>query len=473
MRARSLAILPALALAAACATAPDAETPAVGLDVPERWTTAPAAETLDAGWWSSFGDERLERLIETALEHNQDLRAAAAAVDSAAALARIAGADLQPQLSFDLDASRRQQVFVGLPIPGREGVLSSKSDSFGAGIAVSWEADLWGRLRAGRDAAAREALAAEADWAAARLSLSAQTARAWFALLEAENQVALAEATAESRQRTTRRIGTRFQRGVAPPLDLRLARTNQAQAESILAQRRRQLDAVRRQLDVLLGRYPAGEIEAAGEIESAVELPPPPAAVPAALPAELVRRRPDLYARELRLEAAGLRVAEARAALYPRLSLTGSGGTASDDLGDLLESDFTVWNLAGGLLQPIFQGGRLRSAVDRSLAERDRVLAAYVQSLLNAFSEVETALAAEGLLREEEEALETAAEESRAAVELARDRYLRGVGGYLSVLESERQAFGSESQLLSVRRLLLENRVDLYLALGGGFEERK
>ncbi len=464
--------LSALAVSlAACATAP-VEEPALDLDPPADWTTpaeqgeppeeATTGDPLNA-WWTSYGDPNLDAAVGKALEHNYDLKAAAAAVAAASAQARIAGADLKPQVGAGFDAARRQQVFVGLPIPGSGGILKSTSSSFGLSLNVSWEADLWGRLRAGQAAAVADAQAASADFAAARLSLSGQVAKAWFAMVEAERQVRLASDTVDSRRTTEERIAARYRRGVAPPLDLRLARSNLATAESTLELRRRQLDGAQRQLELLLGRYPRGE---AGSGSPLPEVPPE---IPAGLPSELVARRPDLQAAELRLEASGFRVREARRALYPRITLTGSTGTASDSLGDLVDGDFSVWSLAGGLLQPIFQGGRLRAAVDFADASRERSLALYAQSVLRAFAEVESALVAERLLAAEEAAQAVATEESNAAVRLAEDRYNAGVGDYLTILESQRQAFLTESRLLTLRALRLSNRADLHLALGGDF----
>ena len=460
-------------LVSACATAPP-EKPTLNLDTPESWTTptpdapSPGDASSEDPWWTTFGDAQLDAVVGEALEHNNDLQAAAASVVAAAAQARIAGADLKPQVGASFDAGRRSQVFVGLPIPGSGGVLKSTSSSYGLGLNVSWEADVWGRLRAGKAAAVRDARAAEADYAGARLSLAGQVAKAWFAVVEAERQVALASDTVDSRRTTTERISARYRRGVAPPLDLRLARSNLASAESNLELRRRQLDTIGRQLEVLLGRYPRGEV-ASSSPDAGLRLPAVPPEIPAGLPSELVARRPDLQAAERRLEAAGLRVREARRALYPRITLTGSGGTSSDSLEDLIDGDFSVWSLAGGLLQPIFQGGRLRAAVDFAEASRDRALALYTQNVLRAFAEVESALAAERLLAAEEAAQAVATEESTAAIGLAEDRYNAGVGDYLTILESQRQAFLTESRLLTLRALRLSNRADLHLALGGDF----
>lgn len=454
--------------------------PATFGGAPRSATVEPADDLLrddlawpdDGRWWRAFDDPVLDALIDEALAGSFALAAASSGIAAAAAAARIAGADRLPRIAAGLDASRRQQVFVGLPIPGTDGVLQSQSSAISSSINVSWEADLWGRVRAGRFAAQADADAAALDYQAARLSIAAQTAKAYFALREAEEQLAIAERTEDNRRRFMKRTENRYRRGVAPPVEVRLARAERARVESDIALRRRLRDEARRRLELLLGRYPGASIMAATDPGSSLLLASPPEAVPSLLPAELVRRRPDLVAAERRLVAAGWRVTEARAALYPRLTLTGSTGTTSDDLGDLLDSDFSVWSLAGGLLAPIFQGGRLRAAVDLGAATREGLLADYVGQVLRAFSEVERALSAAADLVAQEHALAETAEESRRAATLARDRYsagIAGTSGFLQALEAERTAFRADSQRLAVRHQRLINHIDLFVALGGGF----
>ena len=460
-----LPLVVAALLAAGCSLAPPAapEMPAA----PEAWAAVvePAVVADEMPWWSTFDDPELTRLIAAALEANRDLAAAAARVEAAAAAARIAGADLQPHLGVALDASRARRNFIGFPIPGSAGsVLSTTTTSLTAGLSVSWEADLWGRLRAGEAAAIAEFAASEAELVAARLSLAAQTTKAWFGRIESHLQSELAGRTAASRRLTREQIERRYEAGLRGPLDLRLARASEAAAEALLAQRRRQQDAAARRLDLLLSRYPDGATTVA-----AAALPPLPPPAPAGLPSQLVGRRPDLQAAERHLIALGLRVSQARAALYPSLRLTGSAGRLSDELETLLDNDFSVWSLAGSLLQPIFQGGRLQAGVELSEARYREASQLWAQSVLRAFAEVETALTAERLLRQQVAALDTAAVEAAAAERLAGERYGRGVGDYLAVLAAQVQALETASQLLAARRALLDARVDLHLALGGGF----
>lgn len=469
-----LATLPAGCASAPPAAPPDPERTPGGFAVPETWRQAPAgqpvaspAEPSGPTWWSGFGGEPLDALIRRALEHNRDLAVAAARVEAAAAEARIAGADLPPQVGAGLDASRRRQNFIGLPIPGGGDVLSSTSTTLTGGLDVSWEVDLWGRLRAGAAAALAGTEAAAADRSAAELSISGQTAKAWFSLLEALHQVELAGEEADSRRRTSERIRRRYEAGLRDALDLRLALSGQAVAEAALPTRELALDAARRRLELLIGDYPAGELGPAVATDPAwPELPPP---VPAGLPAELLTRRPDLLAAERRLAAAGLGVDQARAALYPRLTLTGSAGRSSSELEDLLDNDFSVWSLAAGLLQPVFQGGRLRAGIELAAARRREAALAWSETAARAFAEVESALAAEAALASQEKALATSVDQAVAARDLAEERYGAGLVDYLVVLDAQRTALSARSQLLEVQRRRLEARVDLHLALGGGF----
>ena len=454
-----------------CTSVSRIEPVATPLEPPAAFTAAeqPANDGRGAaGWWRELGDPRLASLVEEAWAHNWDLAAAAARVEAARAAAHIQGAELEPQVAAGLSSRRSKQNFIGLPIPGREdSVLSTTSTSSGLSLSLSWEADLWGRLRARRASARFDARAAATDLEAAKLSIAGEVARAYFTLVELSLQQQLAERTLESRTRTLERVDTRYRRGLAPSLELRLARTQQEAVAAALAARRQQLDAARRQLEVLAGRYPAGTLDGAAQLPSIGEPVPP------GLPAELLSRRPDVLAAEERVYGALADLGAARASLLPQLSLTGSTGTASSELGDLLDPDLSVWSLAANLLQPVFQGGRLRAGVELAEASRDESVAWWARTVLRAFSEVETALAAERLLDQRLTALERTALEAERAAELAEDRYLAGLSDYLSVLESQRQAFDSQSQLLAARRARLLARIDLVLALGGGFEAER
>jgi NodT family efflux transporter outer membrane factor (OMF) lipoprotein len=437
--------------------------------VPAEWSRAQpegvGIEAVTPTWWRTFGDQELDRLIEVALASNRDLRSSAARLDKALAQARIAGAARKPEARLSADGSRRKQNFIGLPIPGaKDSVLSNTSTTLGASLNVSWEADLWGRVRDGRLAAHARADAAAYELEAARLSITGQTAKAWFALLEAKAQVALAKETLDNRTSVRTRIEKRYRQGLRTALDLRLAMANEANAEARLAVQERLRDAVKRQLEVLLAR----DAEAIKILDDCTnDLPNLPAEVAPGLPGEVLSQRPDLRASEGRLAAAGLDVAVARKLLYPRLTLTASGGRTSQELDDLLDNNFSVWSLAAGLLQPLFQGGRLRAGVILSEAEQRNILAQHENAVIRAVTDVEAQLANDGYLGDQQRAIKRAKEAASAAEVLAHDRYFSGLSDFLSVLAAQSQATTAASQLLEINRLRLEQRVDLYLALGG------
>lgn len=433
--------------------------------IPESWSRGeniPDSGRLD--WWVNFSDPGLNQVVARVLERNQDLQVAAARIEVAKSDARIAGAPELPQLDLDMNWGRRRQNFVGLPIPGADGrVLSRTFTSTGISLNLGWEIDLWGKFKAGKLAAMANTQARTAELVAARLSLAAQAAKAWFWATEARRQVDLARSSVKSYQVSTRRIRARFERGIRAALDLRLALTELRIAEASLQQRLEQAERSVRQIQILMGDYPDGNLTVGDD------LPKMPGQVPGGLPSELVYRRPDLVAAERDLLAADTRIIQARAQLRPSFILTSAIGTSSDQLRDLLANNLFIWSLIGNASQPIFNRGRLKAGVSKSQALANEAAARYQSSILLAYNDVESALAAEESIVRRQEALELATKQSIAARKLAEDRYRSGLAGIIILLAAQRTAIDSESQLVTVRRLRLENRVDLYLALGGEF----
>ena len=453
-------------LLAACTSSPKDRSANISFETPEQWSTRAATNQVINEWWATFGSSNITQLVIEALHHNHDLEIAAARLAAAEAEARIAGAELTPSLGIGFDANRGQRNFIGFPIPGSDSnVLTTQSTAYGVAFNSSWELDLWGRIRSGKTAATADAEAAEHDLRGARYSIAAQTVKAWLTVIESVQQLSLAQKTVQSYKVTANQIRERYLAGLRSSLDLRLADTTLSSAQATLGDRQRQFDRAIRQLEILLGRYPSGT--AATEADFPTRLP----SIPAGLPSELLARRPDLKAVEQRLAAADARVFQAKASLLPRISLTASGGTSTAELVDLISSDFGVWTLAGNMTQPLLQGGRLRAGVHLAKARARQAMAQYQKSALAAFAEVESALAAEQYLQSRETNLARATDQAKSALRLARDRYVSGVEPFLSVLESQRRAFDAESLLIAVKRQRIENRVDLHVALGGGFEE--
>ena len=441
-----------------------------GVDAPVAWqATREAKRGLDRDWVRGVGGRELTSLVAEALEANPDMHAAAARVERAAAEARVAGAGSQPRLGFGGSGQRSEQKFVGFPFAGGGGgVPGSLSNTFGVSLNAAWEVDIWGRLRAGQQAALADVQAEVADFGSARVSLAAQVAKAWLALAEANEQVALAEEAFEARQLLAGAVRERFERAITEDggsaAQVRLTESEAAAGEATLAQRQQERERAIRQLELLLGRYPSGRIVAAAK------LPAMPGAVPVGLPSELLLRRPDVLAAERRLAAEGGRKREAELARFPSIELTGSMGTTTDALRDILNSDFGIWSLGGSLTQPIFQGGRIAGEIDRTAAVERRVAADLQRVVLGAFGEVEQALAAEGFLREREKATARAAKLAREAAERADEEFSAGTGDVLTLIDTRAQQIETDSQLVAIRRLRLDQRIDLHLALGGDFK---
>lgn len=419
----------------------------------------PAGEGEGDGFWRAFGDPDLDLFVAAVLVANRDLRATAARFEAAAQSRAIAAGARFPEVDAGLDSKRARQVFVGFPFGG--GTPSRTFTTFGLSLSVRWELDVWGRIRANDAAAYADLQAAAADHAAARLSLIGQACRAWFAAVEADQQLALAERAAATSDAARADVAERFRRGVRPAIDLHQATGAAANAAAVLVERRDAALAARQQLELLLGQYPAGRLAVSAQLPH--QQPEPPAAVPA----ELLQRRPDLVAAERRLAAAGCRVDAARAALYPRLSLTASGGTNTADFSDLLDDDFRVWSLGANLLAPLFRGGALRADVARAEARADEALANYGAAVLRAFGEAERHLRREALLAQRQAELERAARHAEQARSLAYQRWQLGVADFLAVADGQQRAYAAAATALSVARERLDTRIDLCLALGG------
>lgn len=477
-RRRAAVLLAACLLPGACAgVPPESRLDQAGLDVPEAWSAdRTAAAGIDRAWLSRFNDRTLNAMVNEAMQRNPDLQATAINLEIARQNAALAGAGRRPTIDLNLDGRRARQNFIGFPIDpqaadpgaGQAGdVLSSDSNTFGVSLNSSWELDIWGRVRAGEGAALAELQAVDADFRAARASLAAQVAKAWFALIEARQQLQLTHETVASLNETESVIRQRFEAGEAggrgTGTDLRLAMVDVAATEAVVHQREEQIARAQRQLEALLGRYPAGNQSAPAE------LPAVPARAPAGLPSELLLRRPDVQAAERRFAAQGDRVREARLAVFPRFTLTGSGGTSTDDLREILNSDFGVWSLAGQVVQPIIAAGQIRAEYARRQAEEQQSLRQLQAAVLQAFLEVETTLGADHWLALQEQALGRTVELAREADSEARANFRDGTGDILTVFEAQGRLLDARSQLISVRRARLDNRIDLHLALGGDF----
>ena len=444
-----------LILLTGCATSPPPERGEVvdealpeTTEIAAGWT-APAEDTgeVDDGWIADFGDEELMALVDEAVsEQNPNLRVLSAQVDRAAGLARQAGAALKPTVALGGDLSETS------------GNTLASGTSYSLGVGISWEADVWGKVRAGASAADENLRATVADFEFARQSLAANVAKGWFLSTELKQQTALAQETVDILAEMVDLVRKKEEVGQVSKQDVYLVEADLASAEEALRQVESGRQQAARSLEILMGRYPSAEIEGAEEL---VGVPPP---IPVGVPADILERRPDLIAAERRVASAFSVSEQARLAKLPSFTLTGGVGGASS-------LDSFVGNLAAGVFAPLYTGGALEGQIDVANADQKAAIAAYGSAVLQAFEEVETSLANEGLFAERETYLQRAVDSNLKAYELALAQYDVGKIDLLSVLQMQSRWLGARVGLIRIRNERLAQRVNLHLALGGSFED--
>lgn len=439
-------ILSSSLLIVACTGAPHLSV-APDLALPETYVGAPQpAGPQETDWIAALGDDALPGLIASALANNPNLAAARANTDAARASARAGQAPRLPSVDIGTTATTRPS-----------------GEVYTAGLDISWQADVWGRVSNLARASALSAQAAEADLAGAELSIAASVASTWFSLTEARLQRELAERDVATRQRQLDIVERRFVRGVVRSSDVRTARSALASAQATLALRERAEVQAARNLQTQLGEYPDGAVPPGSDLPALSPLPSP------GTPATLIRHRPDIVAAEFRLAASGFSAEAARKALYPSLSLSGSYGGQTADISDLFSPSTLVESLTASITAPIFRAGSLRAERDRTAAVARAQAASYVNTSLTALREVENALTADGLLADRVAALETARAEAAAALELVERQYASGVGTIFELIDAQTRLTQAEAQLILARRERIDNRIALHLAVAGPF----
>lgn len=435
---------------------PDVPLPATWM---EAVTTSDEAATPSDTWWQSFGSTRLEALIREALAASPDLRIQAERVTQAELALRIAGASLFPTLDLGADSGWRRN-----DSGNRAGNVVSETKSSGLSLSASYELDLWGRLAAGTDSAAATLTATRYDRDAARLSLAAAVATTWFDSLAATERLTIAQENLAIAERVLKIVEARFRNGAASALDVSRQRTTvltQRAAIEPIAVRERQ---TRSALAILLGRVP----QQAPTTDVALADVVVPAVAPG-LPAELLLRRPDLASTEARLAAASADIAAARAALLPRISLSVTGGVASELLLSLASPSNSL-SISAGLLQTIFDAGVRQAQVEVARSRQRELVESYRSAILTALKEVEDALGNAARDTRQEAAQREILAEAQRSLRLAELRYREGADELLTVLDAQRTLFTAQDQLAQLRQARLADAVALYKVLGGGWQ---
>jgi NodT family efflux transporter outer membrane factor (OMF) lipoprotein len=443
--------------AAGCAVKQPPPPPETLTSVLPQTTMVPAAFTAEdrvqglvaTDWLVTFGDPQLELIVDEGLRNNLDLRAALSRVDVAASLVVQARSLLYPQLG----------VLGGAGLVGRD----FTKDRSGLVGQVSWELDLWGRVRAETASATAARQATDADLLFARQSLAATVATLWYDTVTLERLRQTAENASVVYGDLLGLVRTRAAIGQVSQQDVVLAGSDLDRARRRERAYATSSQQVRRGLEVVLGRYPSAELALAPD------LPSQPAPIPAGLPSELLERRPDLVAAERRVASAFHLIQAAEAARLPQFALTAGGGVSTSELLRLANVPASFWTVGVNMLAPLFTGGLLEARVREATAEQQTALAMYGQAALRAFGEVESTLASEQLLGDQQRFLDSVLEQDTEALRLGRLRYDAGAVDLLHVLQLQARQLNTQFELIDIRNERLANRIALHLALGGGF----
>jgi NodT family efflux transporter outer membrane factor (OMF) lipoprotein len=418
--------------------------------MPEAWARVGDEGSVNVDWVRSFNDPQMVSLIGEAVATNYELQQERIRLFQAEQTVRITRADRFPSLDVSLGGSRR-------------GGDAPTTESYDASIGGRWNVDLWGRLSKEQKAAQLSLAAQRARLESAERDLAARTAASMFEVMEAKQLLAVAEQRLSNVTESHDIVASGYRQGLNDALDLYLARnTVERQQANYAQQQQTYLESIAN-LQLALARYPDGEMDIEGS------LPVLNDPISAGLPSELLTRRADLQEAWLNLLAADADLAAAHKARFPSLTLVGNTGITSTEFSDLLDGGTSGWSIAADLVQPLFNAGRLKALEEQALARVQIAEQQYLSLVYRAFAEVENAISRSESLRQRYESFLEAEANSRAALELALEQYQRGLISYTTVLQSQQQAFDAEATVVQLRSQLVQNRIALYLALGGEF----
>ncbi|MEH6445314.1 MAG: efflux transporter outer membrane subunit [Oceanospirillaceae bacterium] len=456
---RSTTLLAAIFMISACSSVSDTGLGKSGvskseiaqlIQAPTNWATLAKTQNVNVDWLASFNDPALNALLIEGRSKNIDLQIAASNVEKSKLVALKSGASLKPTVNASIGASKSGAV---------TGSSTAKSNSLS--VNASWELDVWGRLQAGVQAANASVQGAQADYKYAIHSLSANVANAYFKAIESNKQADIASTNLSLLKQIQKITQIRYDNGLSSGQDIAVSKANSASAKEQLQSLQGSHRDALRALELLIGRYP----DAKSELPNT--LPLLPSQPDAAIPSTILERRPDLISAERAIAAAFNLAQQAKVAQLPSFSLTAAISGASSSLSDILNPSNLAWQLAGNILAPIFDGGTRKADLKIANIDQQQAIANYVNKALKAFSEVESNLDQGLILAQRKVLLEEVLKESQRAFKIASTRYKEGEIGLLDTLTLQQQTISAQSNLLSIRRLQLEQRINLYLALGG------
>ena len=414
-----------------------------------------------APWLTFLDDPLLLDFVHEAMDHNFDLKVTVARLAQASSQMAIAEGGEVPDVAYSFGAQRQRSNFLQSNASQNGRATANYSSQYSADLSVSWEVDVWGRLASRTRASVLNWQGAQDDLEAARLSLIANVAKRWYALISAQQQLSLANKQVEALKAELDIIENEYHLGVSDALSVVRARAELARESSGIGTFERTLHNAQSDLEVLLGRYPDASIVAN------TTLKPITHSIEMGVPSQLLMRRPDIVSAEKKLLAANEEAAAAHRDRFPRFSLTSRGGYASNEFQSLLKSDFFIWSVVGNLTGPIFDGQRLKSQSEIANQDVEIAEANYQQMVLYAFQEVESGIKNDQILLRQLDLYRESVKQSKEAEDLALEQYHRGLTNYSAVLDAQRQSFSAQRSQITAHYDQIVNRINLYLALGG------
>ncbi len=458
---RILAILGLLVLFGGCMVGPDYERPRLDVPAAFQYEDSEARQTVNINWWKEFQDPALDQLIAEALADNRNVKIAAANIEQAAAVLTQARAPLFPQIGYT-GKDARERISENSISP-YSSLLQNPHSSYQAFANVSWEIDLWGRIRRLSESAQATLLATEEARRGVILTLVSSVAADYLQLLGLDDQLRIAKETLDTYAQSVKLFELRFKYGQVSQMTVEQARSQYETAAAQIPQIESQIAQLENAISILLGRNP-GPVER-GKTLLQLQLPP----VPAGLPSDLLVNRPDIRQAEQNLISANAQIGAAKALYFPTISLTGALGFASSDLTSLFQGPARIWSYAGSITGPIFTAGAIQGQVKEAEAVQKAALLNYEQTVQNSFADVENALVARKKLVDQIQAQERLVKANREYERLARLQYEGGYSPYSTVLQAEQQLFPSELNYAQYRAALFNALVSIYKAMGGGW----
>ena len=406
-------------------------------------------------WWALFNDSLLDSTIEIFINNNYDLKLAASSLKTSQAISKINGSDIFPRINLSLLDGNA--LGIGSSIP---------SEMYGLNLSSSWEIDIWGKLLSKRFSAQYIYKADLNEYNFLRLSIISQGIKLYYDVIESKEQQELAKSSVKTMEKIFDIVEKRYSQGVRSSLDYRLALSNLLSAKAMLEQKNIILDNITRQFEIMIGLYPSGDFKTRKLLPTSIVIPIPPN-----LPSTIIANRPDIKAALKRLKSYKYEINYTNKSFLPSINLTDNSGVLSMNFEGLLDGDYSLWNLGKTIALPIFQAGRIKANKElvKSIYEQSEI--EYVYTILKAFSEIESKLSSDKILLKQLNSLKEAYIQSQEAYTLAYERYKNGLSNLLTVLDSQKRMFDTKAQMISVQKKLIQNRIDLFICLGGSYGE--